>query len=352
VGRNRNLLNPEGIHGVLSGTVGAGLDPCGTVQTKFTIKSGETVQIAFLLGCGANDEEAQSLLKRFDNLAAVDAAAEETVELWNRILTTIQVGTPNRAFDILVNRWLLYQVLSCRLWGRSAFYQAGGAFGFRDQLQDSMALVYSRPDLARQQLIDSASREFEEGDVQHWWHPPKGEGTRTRFSDDLLWLLFVTAHYVQVTEDRGILDEIIPYLHSTPLAPHEQERYELPQVSRETGTLYEHCLRVLERGFRVGDHGLPLMGCGDWNDGMNHVGALGRGESVWVGWFLLKLIEDFTPIFEWKKDTESLDRNKTMNVKSIQSRSRGLCLRPRMPTEQIRLSPLSLSDLSPKKTIW
>jgi cyclic beta-1,2-glucan synthetase len=202
-------------------------------------------------------------------------------------LTTIEIETPNPSFNLLVNRWLVYQTLSCRLWGRSAFYQSGGAYGFRDQLQDVLALIYCRPDLVRQHLLRAAARQYEEGDVQHWWHPPLGRGTRTKFSDDLLFLPFSVAQYIHVTGDMAVLDEIQPFLHSHPLGANEHERYELPQVSSQTGTLYEHCWRAIERSLRRGEHGLPLMGCGDWNDGMNLVGAGGQGESVWVGWFLL-----------------------------------------------------------------
>lgn len=297
IGRNNSLENPAALqHRLLAGKTGAGLDPCAAVQTQFAIRGGEQFEIVFLLGCGANANETQTLVDRYATLDNVHQALRGTTALWDSVLNAVEVATPNKAFDLLVNRWLPYQVLSCRLWGRSAFYQSGGAYGFRDQLQDVMALVYSRPDLVREQILRAAARQFEAGDVQHWWHPPDGEGTRTRFSDDLLWLPFVVAQYLDVTGDQRILDETIPFLHSAPLAPEEQERYERPQVSQEQATLYEHCLRTIERGFRVGTHGLPLMGCGDWNDGMNLVGAHGKGESVWVGWFLLVLVDQFLPI--------------------------------------------------------
>lgn len=305
LGRNGDLSSPNGLSQMsLSGTTGAALDPCGVVQSHFEIPESGTFEVAFILGCGENAAEAHELLKKYETIAAIQSASDATIALWDQILTSIQVETSNRAFDILVNRWLLYQVLSCRFWGRSAFYQSGGAFGFRDQLQDAMALVYSRPDLTRQQLLTAAARQYEEGDVQHWWHPPMGEGTRTRFSDDLLWLPYVTAHYINVTGDRAVLDESVPYLHSPQLAPGEQERYESPQVSPTHGTLYEHCMRTIEKGFKLGEHGLPLMGCGDWNDGMNQVGSQGRGESVWVAWFLLKLIEEFLPIISSRGDAD------------------------------------------------
>jgi len=308
LGRNQSPRLPAGMQGGdLSGKTGAGMDPCGAVQSQFLLRSGTSQEIVILFGCGADAVEAHQMLQRYSTLEHVHAAIEQTMARWNDLLSTVQVKTPNRAFDLLVNRWLLYQVTSCRLWGRSAFYQSGGAYGFRDQLQDVMALVYARPDLSREQLLRAAARQYESGDVQHWWHPPLGEGTRTRFSDDLLWLPFVAAHYIRVTGDERVLDEVIPYLHSHPLEANESERYELPQVSSEHGPLYEHCLRTLERGFRLGEHGLPLMGCGDWNDGMNQVGAEGRGESVWVGWFLLVLLEQFLPLCERRGDQATVD---------------------------------------------
>lgn len=307
LGRNRTLHDPLAMHREkLSGKVGAGYDPCAAVATQFEIPAHGNFEFVVLFGCGSNLAEATSLVQKYHSVAVVDEAIQQTMAKWDDILGKIQIKTPNRAMDLLVNRWLLYQVTSCRFWGRSAFYQSGGAYGFRDQLQDVMALVHSRPEVVREQILRAAARQYEAGDVQHWWHPPKGEGTRTRFSDDLLWLPFVVSYYVRITGDENILDENIPFLHSQPLTADEVERYELPQVSETSASLYEHCLRTFERGFRTGEHGLPLMGCGDWNDGMSHVGVYGHGESVWVGWFLLVLLDQFLPLAEQRGDRSTV----------------------------------------------
>ncbi|MGI8981278.1 MAG: GH36-type glycosyl hydrolase domain-containing protein [Pirellulaceae bacterium] len=292
----------------LSGRTGAGLDPCGAVQTLVSLAAGEEAMIVFLLGSGQDLAETKKLLNRYSTRRQVTEACQRTAAQWEKTLTAVQIKTPNRALDLLVNRWLLYQTLSCRVFGRSAFYQSGGAYGFRDQLQDVLAIVYSHPELARRHLLRAAARQFEEGDVQHWWHPPEGRGTRTRFSDDLLWLPFAVCHYLAITGDKGVLDESAPFLHSAPLDEHEQERYELPVVSQQRATLYEHCLAAIRRGFRLGPHGLPLMGCGDWNDGMNKVGEEGRGESVWVGWFILFLLKRFLPIMRARGDRERAEQ--------------------------------------------
>ncbi len=308
LGRNSDWRRPAGLRSkALSTRFGSGLDSAGVVQTQFSLKAGEQTEIAFLLGCGDDAVVARRLAHRYSTLKHVHQAVVQAMSSWNSILGSLQVKTPNRALDLLINRWLVYQVLSCRLWGRSAFYQSGGAYGFRDQLQDVMALLYSRPDLAREHILRAAARQYEDGGAQHWWHPPDGVGTRTRFSDDFLWLPFVVAHYLTVTQDFGLLDEVIPFLHSQPLLPEEQERYELPQISAEKGSLYEHCLRALTHGVRRGEHGLPLMGCGDWNDGMNKIGELGQGESVWVGWFLLVILRDFLPVMRERGDHSEAD---------------------------------------------
>lgn len=306
LGRNGDARNPGAMsHDELSGHIGAGLDPCGAVQTRVTLGAGQKVEVVFLLGAGDDIVHAKNLVRRYSQPGEVARAIQATQRQWDDLLGTVQVQTPNRALDLLANRWILYQTLACRIWGRSAFYQSGGAYGYRDQLQDVMALVYSRPDIVREHLLRAASRQFEEGDVQHWWHPPYGRGTRTRYSDDSLWLPFVLCHYLLVTGDEAILDEQVPFLHSPVLEPQEHERYELPAVSAQSATLYEHCRRAIERSFHWGSHGLPLMGGGDWNDGMNRVGELGQGESVWIGWFQLVLIDQFAPIMEAYGDHEA-----------------------------------------------
>ncbi|HEV3003280.1 MAG TPA: glucoamylase family protein, partial [Pirellulales bacterium] len=305
LGRNGSWARPAALGRVdLSGRTGAGLDPFGAVQTTVDLAAADETEIVFLLGQAADRGDLARLMAEYDSPPKVATALERVHDAWDDFLGTIQVRTPSRTLDSLLNRWLPYQVLSCRFWGRTAFYQSGGAYGYRDQLQDAMALVYGRPDLARGHILLAASRQFEEGDVQHWWHPPGGRGIRTRFSDDLLWLPFVAAHYVQTTGDAGILDESAPYLHSPPLADEQQERYEQPEASPQSEPLYEHCLRAIGRASRFGRHGLPLMGCGDWNDGMNRVGAHGQGESVWVGWFLLSVLEQFAPLVTTRGDAK------------------------------------------------
>jgi cyclic beta-1,2-glucan synthetase len=287
LGRNGTLDHPAALErgDRLSGKVGAGLDPCGALRTMVELHAGGRAEIVFFLGEAATTEEAGELIMRY-RAADLDVTLREVREHWDDVLGAVQVTTPDRAMNVLVNRWLLYQTLACRVWARAAFYQAGGAYGFRDQLQDVMALVVGKRDVARAQLLRAAARQFVEGDVQHWWHPPSGRGVRTRISDDLLWLPYAVIHYLEVTGDVGLLDEVVPFLDGPVLAAGQDESYFEPHVSAQSGTLFEHCARALDRSLAVGNHGLPLIGTGDWNDGMNRVGSAGKGESVWLGWFL------------------------------------------------------------------
>jgi cellobiose phosphorylase len=286
----------------LSGRVGPTLDPCAAIMTEITLAPGQSEEVVFVLGQVDRLEEVRRVVRSYTAPGQPAQVLAAVWAMWDRILNTIQVRTPDPAIDVLVNRWLLYQVLACRVWGRSAFYQSGGAYGFRDQLQDVMALVYGAPGETRAQLLQSAARQFEEGDVQHWWHPPGGAGVRTRITDDLFFLPLVAHHYVTVTGDAALLDERVPFLRSPVLRPEQEEDYNVPAVGAEAFTLYEHCVRALEHGYRLGPHGLPLMGTGDWNDGMNKVGAGGRGESVWNGWFILTVLKAFAELAERRGD--------------------------------------------------
>jgi cyclic beta-1,2-glucan synthetase len=309
IGRNGTLSRPEGLRRTnLAGRDGAGLDPCAALQVTIELSPHEGKEVIFLLGEAASKAEAQSLIERFVHPANVNDAFEDVLTHWDTLLRTVEVKTPDLAMDTMLNRWLLYQTLACRIWARSAFYQSGGAFGFRDQLQDVMALVYSSPAIAREQIVRAASRQFKEGDVQHWWHPPSGRGVRTRFSDDLLWLPFVATFYATVTGDSSVFDEVVPFLDQPELKPDEQEGYMQPSVSEEPASVFEHCIRALDRSLAVGEHGLPLMGGGDWNDGMNRIGHLGKGESVWVGWFLYTTLAAFASLCDQRNETQCGDR--------------------------------------------
>jgi cyclic beta-1,2-glucan synthetase len=287
LGRNGTLDRPAALErkDKLSGRVGAGLDPSGALQVTLELRRGERADVVFFLGETATLEESRALIQRY-RTADLDEALRAAAARWEDVLDTVQVATPDRSMDLLLNRWLLYQTLACRVWARSAFYQASGAYGFRDQLQDVLALTVSRRDLARQHLLRAAARQFIEGDVQHWWHPPMGRGVRTRIADDLLWLPYVVSRYLEITADGSVLDDIIPFLEGPTLAAGQSESYFEPGVSEQRASLFEHCARALDRSLAVGSHGLPLMGTGDWNDGMNQVGVGGKGESVWLGWFL------------------------------------------------------------------
>jgi cyclic beta-1,2-glucan synthetase len=282
----------------LAGAVGAGLDPCAAIQLHVELEPGQAKEIYFLLGQGADRDEALRLARAFADPAVMETAWAAAQAAWDDRLGVVQVTTPDPAMDRMLNRWLVYQALGCRLWGRSALYQSSGAFGFRDQLQDTLALMHAEPGLAREHLLLAARHQFEAGDVLHWWHPPAGRGVRTRISDDLLWLPFVVAGYVEATGDDAILNEKVPFLIGDPLRPDEDERYGLFPGTVESFTLYEHCRRALERGQTAGRHGLPLIGSGDWNDGMNRVGIGGEGESVWLGWFLHAALSRFGALSE------------------------------------------------------
>jgi cyclic beta-1,2-glucan synthetase len=301
IGRNRSMANPAALSRKhLAGKNGGGLDPCGAIQSLITLGAGEEKEIIILLGQGESDEAAEALVLKYRDQKTVSDKLEEVLSYWDKILSTITIKTPDESMDMLVNRWLLYQTLACRIWARSAFYQSGGAFGYRDQLQDVMAMVYSHPEITRSQIILAASRQFPEGDVQHWWHPPTGRGVRTRFSDDLLWLPFVVSFYVEVTGDTSILEELVPFIETPVLTDDHDEAYTQPHCSDESISVFEHCLRAIDRSLKVGVHGLPLMGSGDWNDGMSRVGNKGQGESVWMAWFFIKTLKGFIPLCEGK----------------------------------------------------
>ncbi len=297
IGRNGSLAAPAALRREhLSNRVGAGLDPCAAIQTWFEIPPGEQIRVVFCLGAARTEDEAHAWLRHQAGTSGARQALEKVWAFWQHQLGGIYVETPDASVNFLVNHWLLYQILSSRFWGRAGFYQPGGAYGFRDQLQDSLAFLYECPWLTREHLLLSASRQFPEGDVQHWWHPPGGRGVRTRVSDDLLWLPLVLCRYVAITGDTGILDETRPFLDARPPAETEESVYDQPRVTEETAPLYEHAVRAIRRALRFGARGLPLIGSGDWNDGMNRVGRRGRGESVWLGFFLLQVLREFGPL--------------------------------------------------------
>jgi cyclic beta-1,2-glucan synthetase len=294
---------PAALHGdaPLPGRFGAGLDPCGALQVRLELPPHTELELRWLLGDAPGEAEAQALVAKYRNVD-IDTVLAAIAAQWNGLLDAVQVRTPDRALDLMLNDWLLYQVTSCRLWARTAYYQASGAWGFRDQLQDVMALCVSRPDLARGHLLRAAGRQFAEGDVQHWWLPPNRQGIRTRISDDRVWLAFVAAHYVEVSGDVAVLDEALPFLTGQAIPDGATDAYFQPGISDEKASLHEHCARALESALTRGAHGLPLMGTGDWNDGMNAVGAGGRGESAWMGWFLIRAIEAYAPLAEARGD--------------------------------------------------
>jgi len=299
IGRNGTLERPAALtkEATLSGRTGAGLDPCGALQTSIALAGNSSVEMVWFLGEAPTTQDAQAMIERWRG-ADLDAALQSVRNQWSDVLGTVRVQTPDRSFDIMLNGWLQYQTLACRLWARSAFYQASGAYGFRDQLQDTMALLVTRPGLAREHLLRAAGRQFVEGDVQHWWLPQTGRGVRTRVTDDRIWLCYCVAHYIEATADKAIFDQTVPFLNGPILHDGESENFFLPTTSDESASLFEHCARALEGGLSVGSHGLPLIGSGDWNDGMNCVGPQGRGESIWLGWFLHLALSKFAPLAE------------------------------------------------------
>ncbi len=294
IGRNGSLRAPAAMaQARLSGRVGAGLDPCAAIQLGVELAAGERQELVFRLGVGRDAKDAGRLAQRFRGATAAENALDAVRMHWRWTLGKVQVETPDPAVDVLANGWLMYQTIACRFWARSGYYQSGGAFGFRDQLQDSMAMIHATPYSARQHLLLCAAHQFPEGDVQHWWHPPLDRGVRTTCSDDYLWLPLATSRYVLATSDTGVLDETIAYVEGRPLNPGEESYYDLPARSERRDTLYQHCVRAIEHGLRRGERGLPLIGSGDWNDGMNRVGEHGRGESVWLGFFLYEVLRRF-----------------------------------------------------------
>ena len=309
LGRNGTMADPAAMHRTrLSGRAGAAMDPCAVIQVPFDLGVGQTREIVFRLGAAGSTEAASALAERSRGSATASEALDAVIAHWRHVLSAVQVQTPDPALDVLANGWLIYQTIACRLWARSGDYQSGGAFGFRDQLQDVMALIHAEPALARAQIVLCAGRQFSEGDVQHWWHPPAGRGVRTRCSDDYLWLPLAACRYVLTTGDASILDETAHFLEGRIIKAEDDSYYDLPDRSDERGTVYEHCVRAIQHGLAFGVHGLPLMGSGDWNDGMNLVGREGRGESVWLAFFLCHVLEEFAKVARARGDAAFADR--------------------------------------------
>jgi cellobiose phosphorylase len=311
LGRNGTLNSPAAMtRARLSGRVGAAMDPCAAIQVNFELNAGQDREIIFRMGIGLDNRDAAILVNRYRGSSSAREALDNVWHHWNHTLGAINVETPDPALNVLANGWLLYQTISCRLWGRSATYQSGGAFGFRDQLQDVVSLIHARPGLVREHILRCAAHQFPEGDVQHWWHPPFGRGVRTHISDDYLWLPLVTSRYVTDTGDSGILEEQINYILGRPVNSEEDSYYDMPGQSKNQDSLYEHCVKAIQNGLRYGNHGLPLIGTGDWNDGMNKVGDKGKGESVWLGFFLYDVLLRFAKIALLHEDLSFAERCK------------------------------------------
>lgn len=318
LGQLGDLSRPAALERIgLSGSVEAGVDPCAVLQVHVDLNPGEVAEVNFILGQGSDLHETIRLIKDYKVREKIESAFKVVTTFWDELLSAVVVKTPDTAMDLLLNRWLLYQTLSCRIWGRSAFYQSSGAYGFRDQLQDVQGVLFAAPQIAREHIVRSAAHQFDAGDVLHWWHPPSGRGVRKRITDNLLWLPFVTAQYITITGDDSILSEEAPFRIGPVLQPGEVERYDQYDTTPDKYCIYEHCLRALEKGRTSGPHGLPLMGGGDWNDGMNRVGIEGAGESVWLGWFLITTLERFADICDRRRDHEqaNLYRQWAMEVK-------------------------------------
>lgn len=306
IGKGGSLAKPESLlYKELPNNCGAGLDPCVALKVNIELEPQEEKEVIFIIGEVQDPSLIEKLVDKYLNIEQTNNEFENIKEYWNNILTQIVVDTPDNSTNYLLNGWLLYQTLACRIFARSAYYQASGAYGFRDQLQDTLSLLNARPEIARNMILQHSTRQFFEGDVQHWWHPyTDGRGVRTRMSDDLLWLPYVTSEYITSTGDNLILDEVTSYIEDSQLSEKEHERYTTPRLSDNFGSIYEHCIKAIDRSIKFGQHGLPFIGCGDWNDGMNKVGVAGKGESVWLAWFLYKVLNMFAPICEMKGDFE------------------------------------------------
>ncbi len=319
IGQGGNVARPAALArpGALDGVAGVGLPPCIAQQVAVEIAPRESIEVSFLLGEGRGIDEARSLIARYRIPGEISRALAESRSFWTDGLSGLRIETPDPALDLMVNGWLPYQVLACRIWSRTAFYQSGGAFGFRDQIQDAAALVYLWPERTRAQILLHAAHQFLEGDVLHWWHPPLARGIRTRFVDDLLWLPYLTAFYIEATGDAGVLDESVRFLSAPPLPDGDDELFIVPEDPGLSADLYEHCCRAVDRSLTTGVHGLPLFGAGDWNDGMNRVGRQGMGESVWMGFFLHDVLEAFIPLCATRGDA-----NRAAHYRSTQERLR------------------------------